>query len=345
MLHKIKLPFPPEKLASIFALQMQLLEIASKVKRIDEVTLTDHLKNGDLVNWLMTTYKRTVGPLNSYADKCPDVIKTQILNELRNDYEFWHKIGEPTFSFIFVADDPNRRLVTIWLQGYYDQFCRGIDEVVTKVEFLNKAKWLDAYKVANPEVRICPVCNGSLQKGIEIEHYFPQGKYPVLSVHASNMVPTCGDCNDYKQMKDPLDYGRFAELSFPYVHSVLDGVDVVVSQVDESYQFALVARDSQRVNSVIALSKLFGVPDRWNRRDSVKAIVDLAISKIEEKIDADRDGGKVTSSKKDFSDQLEALCNSIEKQKSKQAHFVPVGSWLRWAKDNISEQLYRKFCL
>lgn len=55
MLHKIELPFPPEKLAGIFALQMQLLELASKVKEIDKAALIEHLKDEKLVNWLMTT--------------------------------------------------------------------------------------------------------------------------------------------------------------------------------------------------------------------------------------------------------------------------------------------------
>jgi len=345
MLHKIELPFPPEKLAGIFALQMQLLELASQVKKIDKTALIEYLKDEKLVDWLMTTYQRTIGPLNSFAEKCPDDVKSSILTELKNDYEFWLKIGEPTFSFVFVADEPNRRIVTVWLQGYYDQFCRGIDEVVTRVEFINKAKWVDAYKAANPEVRICPVCNGSLQRGIEIEHYFPRGKYPVLSVHASNMVPTCGDCNDYKEMKDPLNYGRFTELPLPYVHSILESVDVVATQIDGNYQFSLVTSDLQKVPSLTVLSGLFGIPERWNKRDSVKAIVDLAISKIEEKIDADRTDGKVALSEKDFLNQLEVLCDSIDKQKSKQAHFVPVGSWLRWAKENIAGQLYKQICI
>ena len=345
MLHKIELPFPPERLAGIFALQMHLLEIASQVKKIDKAALIEHLKDERLVNWLMTTYQRTIGPLNSFAEKCPDGIKVSILAELKNDYEFWLKIGEPGFSFVFVADEPNRRIIAVWLQGYYDQFSRGIDEVVTKAEFINKAKWLDAYKTANPEVRICPVCSGSLQRGIEIEHYFPRGKYPILSVHASNMVPTCGDCNDFKQMKDPLDYGRFTELPLPYVHSILESVNVVATQVEGNYQFSFVTSDPQKAPAVTVLSRLFGIPDRWNRRDSVNAIVDLAISKIEEKIDADRADGKIIASEKEFMEELEVLCNSIDKQKSKQAHFVPVGSWLRWAKENIGGQLYKQVCV
>lgn len=53
MLHKVILPFEPDELAGIFALQQQLLQLACNVQQIDRQALEDHFNNEEIVNWFM----------------------------------------------------------------------------------------------------------------------------------------------------------------------------------------------------------------------------------------------------------------------------------------------------
>lgn len=345
MLHRILLPFDPDELAGVFALQVQLLELACKVDTIDRVAIEACLVDPQVVTWVMNSYQRTVACLNQFAATCPDGIKREIIEELQADYGFWQHRDDPAFAFRFRATEPHRRLIGRWLRGYFKQFGKGIDAVITRSEFINKGIWLNAFRDANPDVRTCPVCDGSMQRGVTIEHFFPQEQYPVLCVHVANLIPTCEHCNAHeKGNKDPLEQAGLAELFLPYHRHAIESCSVRVAQnAEDSYVFSLVPEDGSPELSVALdeLSRLFSIPEIWTR--NAQHVVDVATAKIREQIDADVDEGLSVGTAAEFRVMLEKLCRRMERQWGRQHYFVPATSWLVWARDSLLAQLWERF--
>jgi 5-methylcytosine-specific restriction endonuclease McrA len=48
---------------------------------------------------------------------------------------------------------------------------------------------------------VCPLCVRSFVG--TLDHYLPKGYYPALAVTPANLVPACGDCNDFKLSQYP----------------------------------------------------------------------------------------------------------------------------------------------
>lgn len=344
MLHKILLPFEPEELAGIFSLQTQLLELACLVDSIDQAAIEAYFDDPQLVAWIMDSRQRTVGCLHQFAATCPSDIKWEILEELQCDYGFWEHRDDPIFVFRFRMDEPNRALVGRWLRGYFEQFGRGIDKVITHSRFINKGVWLDAFKRANPDVCTCPVCDGSMKSGVTIEHFFPQEKYPILCVHVANLIPTCNDCNAWKDNQDPLENAGLTELFLPYHRHAIEFCDVSVAQsVTGSYEFSLASRDGSPDMSVALgeMSRLFHMPEQWTR--NAQHVVDVAAAKIREQVDADLDEGLSIATEAEFEAMLEKLCRRMQRQRGRQHYFVPAAGWLVWARDNLVPQLWERF--
>jgi hypothetical protein len=345
MLHKIVLPFEPEKLAGVFALQVQLLQLACLVDRIDQAAIEAFFDDPQIVAWIMSSRQRTVGCLHEFAETCPSDIKWEILEELQSDYGFWEHRDDPAFVFRFQAQEPHRELIVRWLKGYFRQFGRGIDGIITRSRFINKGIWVDAFRAVNPDVRTCPVCDSSMQSGITVEHFLPQEHYPVLCVHVANLIPTCEHCNAReKENKDPLEQAGLTELFLPYHRHAMEFCDVRVIRGSEgSYEFSLVPRDdSPDIGKALnEMSRLFDVPGRWTR--NAQHVVDVASAKIREQLYADLDDGKSVGSEADFEVMLEKLCRRIQHQCGLQSYFVPASGWLRWARENFVPQLWKAF--
>lgn len=347
MLHRIELPLEPDELASVFALQVQLMELACIVDdTLDRAAIEAYLDDPDIVDWVMNSYERTVGVLNQFAQECPDDVKEQVLEELQSDYAFWDFRDDASFEFRFVATDPHRELIARWLRGYFEQFGRGIDAAVTGTRLISKSVWLDAFRHANPRIQTCPFCDGSMKSAVTVEHFLPKGRYPVLSVHAANLVPACKDCNEPKSDKDPLENARLLDLFVPYHRHALDFCDIrVLPTQDGSYEFELVSRNPHESDFEIAireLERLVEVPGQWNK--NIDEIVNLAIAKIEEQLDADRDEGIVVQTTVEFRERLDKLCERMMRQWGRQHYFVPATGWLVWAKDNYLDTLWAELC-
>jgi hypothetical protein len=52
------------------------------------------------------------------------------------------------------------------------------------------------YLMMQAPLRICPFCG--FGQVTTLDHYLPKAKFPLLSVHPNNLVPSCADCNKGK---------------------------------------------------------------------------------------------------------------------------------------------------
>lgn len=96
--------------------------------------------------------------------------------------------------------------------GYKDPFGSKENTVWNAYDFY---KWIN--------VSVCPYCN-SLPVGVgedseldivvrdQIEHFFPDSKYPFLSMSLFNMIPVCPTCNTNKRAHDTYE----EKMVYPY---------------------------------------------------------------------------------------------------------------------------------
>ncbi|TDF35020.1 HNH endonuclease [Alteromonadaceae bacterium M269] len=52
------------------------------------------------------------------------------------------------------------------------------------------------YLMMRAPLRICPFCG--FGQATTLDHYLPKAKFPLLSVHPNNLIPSCADCNKGK---------------------------------------------------------------------------------------------------------------------------------------------------
>lgn len=349
MLHKVILPFDPNELAGIFALQQQLLQLACSVQQIDRQALEDHFDDDEIVNWIMHSknrYERIIGSLNTFARECPTDEKQEIIKELENDYGFWEHREDPHFNFVFEATTRFREVIGAWLRGYFEQFGSGIDKVITTTRFVNKNVWVKAFREANPNLRTCPVCDGTMSGGITVEHFLPQCLFPVLSVHVANLIPICEHCNNPKGNNSPLENASLQEIFLPYHLHALDIGNIHIDRDNEgNYEFSFDSKEppTDIAKSVQEFDALFRIPSRWNSRNGNRAIIDTALAKVQEQIDADMDDEIDNTDQEVFLQRIKVMCNRLEKNWGLQPYFVPATAWLDWTITNIPDELWSKY--
>lgn len=103
-----------------------------------------------------------------------------------------------------------------FLKIYNQRFCAGISR------YVDDNKKYNAYSfIKNIGITVCPYCDEefldvleSEEKGtirtLEIDHFFPKGKYPGLAMCFFNLVPSGQNCNGIK-LEDPLGMNPYEE--------------------------------------------------------------------------------------------------------------------------------------
>lgn len=351
MLHKTVLARNPDELAGIVDLQVRLLQLAATTDQIDKNALEQWFNDSDLVGYLTKNWSRMIGALKDFARDCPPAEKAALINdviaEIQEDADFWKRYDDPNFVLKFATNgDAHRQRIAEWLKGFYEQFSRsGFPSSCTADgQPWNKSVWETAFRNNNPNVRMCPQCDGTLHNGVTAEHIFPREKYPALSVHVANLIPCCENCQREKANKDPIQSAPPKKLFLPYWQHALEHCDVKTTQdSDGRWKFRLVPRDPNTnwQDAIRQMGHLYGIPRQWNQR--AQQIVDLAIAKIQEKLDADQADGRPVSNKAEFQARLGRLCATMRSQWGRQHYFVPTTAWIEWAKDNMLDQLWSQF--
>ncbi len=81
--------------------------------------------------------------------------------------------------------------------------------------------YLKAYRTANPNMQVCPICDGSMD-GAELDHWLAQKHLPELNCHPQNLVEICHSCNSRtnkgeRLTLDPGEPDPFANWLHPHL--------------------------------------------------------------------------------------------------------------------------------
>ncbi|MDV6345297.1 hypothetical protein R2Q26_12190 [Nitrosomonas sp. Is37] len=78
-----------------------------------------------------------------------------------------------------------------------------IDSPNTNNKRFSKDNYLEAYHAANPDVKVCPLCDGSMD-GAELDHWLAKKHLPELNCYPQNLVEICGTCNSRSNKGEKL---------------------------------------------------------------------------------------------------------------------------------------------
>jgi len=136
---------------------------------------------------------------------------------------------------------------------------------------VNYAQFVDAFRNAHrlnpdPNAReVCVVCGGPLGQTPEVDHWIAESAYPLLSVCADNLLPSCGDCNSTsnKGSKSVHSGGTFNDWFHPYLRHPND---IISMDYDlHTHSITATATSPSETVKVTNLDKLFNLSDRWTR--------------------------------------------------------------------------------
>jgi hypothetical protein len=112
--------------------------------------------------------------------------------------------------------------------------------------------------------RICPFCDGELNRP-QVEHWLGKAKYPALSCHPRNLLPTCYACNAVEKGTTPvINLGTsepFSEWFHPYERQAFGRLKITV----EPPKVKVEAKDLSDDKRVKNLDELLNLSDRWSQ--------------------------------------------------------------------------------
>jgi hypothetical protein len=130
----------------------------------------------------------------------------------------------------------------------------------------SKSVYLEAYHEANEKLKVCPLCDGSMD-GAQLDHWLAKQYMPELNCHPLNLVEICQVCNDVtnKGKKLTLDQSAaqpFADWFHPHLREaegsynieIRKGGPVVIGINDETQ------RRLENLDNLVNLTK------RWTRK-------------------------------------------------------------------------------
>ncbi len=146
-------------------------------------------------------------------------------------------------------------------------------------DVFDKTEFLRLFIKANPNLGVCPMCDGSLGDA-EVDHFLPKSKYPFLSMHPLNLVPICQTCNNFRRKGDkvPLDPGDTdptAGWFHPYLRPAAGQFCVRFLRTDDGLVVDICGVDQITQRRVDNLDALIGLRERWSveLQSRVKATV------------------------------------------------------------------------
>jgi hypothetical protein len=132
------------------------------------------------------------------------------------------------------------------------------------------------FNVNTDYLKVCPGCDGSppplsgedLQT--DVDHFFPESKYPFLSVHPANLTPYCETCNHYKHAKDAYDvalveHAGLYGMCHPYRRPGRDEIQVHLQRIPRDYTIQL------------QLFPNHDTPQNWARLESLRHLFTLDV--------------------------------------------------------------------
>lgn len=205
-------------------------------------------------------------------------VKQQLLDAFDND-QLFHLAFDPASPQVcalrgitFLTDAEAIKAVRGFLESFYDpNFYASAGYHIPQsdgsaIQF-DKDEYLARFNTENPDVLVCPFCDGS-REGAQIDHFYPKSKYPSLSCHPLNLVPICKNCNDRanKGEKVPLTPGApdpMADWFHPYLRPAAGAFQVCFEKVNGGIVPVLFSDDPQVKKRLDNLDRLVNLKARW----------------------------------------------------------------------------------
>lgn len=156
---------------------------------------------------------------------------------------------------------------------------------------LTRAMWNEDFWIMNSSIGFCPACNGQRPSNIsrnrsntakapdntddddvfrssDVDHFFPKEKYPFLSIHPDNLIPTCSECNTKAHRSyDPLD-DHSTETLLDTFHSyycpAIEHIKLYIdSQTGKGVKAVIREQDGTRSKRINNLVRVFDLETRW----------------------------------------------------------------------------------
>ncbi len=139
------------------------------------------------------------------------------------------------------------------------------------------------YSTGLAESHVCPYCDNELSKANrQMDHFFPDSKFPALSVSLTNLIPACETCNgrSRKHKTPPCSPGAvdaFVNWFHPHFRSGAQRITVQLSDASPNLKLQVAAistTDQPKVDSFVSCVKLDWAENaerdvRWYKRDIV----------------------------------------------------------------------------
>ncbi len=380
MFHSVK---PIERLAEM----NHLLEFQRKVLEFSIAVAQNHPKNKNtfknldqnnaklngMADWFMNVLDTNAETWNKYFDALIAELKinSQIYNEILiafdNDIRFQDHLNDQDFRFLFPNLPEKIKSPIKDLFEYFYVYSRktGYSEEIhnTSGFKLTRKDFIKSYVTTNGRLDVCPICDKEISDSdldediavCELDHFFPTSKYPFLSMHPYNLLPTCRECNStYKFASDILwdsDSRRPTEHGFPKIYhphmrrSISDLGQLIISGVgneQEPYQFNIVDETLFSSSRIESARKAYKLLQRWTDRfvkqpNVRQRIVAQARTQVRERARIGINEYNIL----EMLDTLEYLTNQ-----SKEGHYASVWTaYIDFIRNNSDEQalFYREY--
>lgn len=152
---------------------------------------------------------------------------------------------------------------------------------------------------------ICPICG--LSEAKEMDHYIPREIMPEYSVHLSNLIPLCHDCNHKKsslwldERKNRIFFNAYFDTYIPYP---LITCDISISSIDRRPQ-ATIKISSSLDASIQAHAIIISTIEKLELMDKFQKEADVFFRK--EIVRISEEYNLCKKSKKDFWDDRKAF--------------------------------------
>lgn len=182
-------------------------------------------------------------------------------------------------------------------------------------ELFTKEQYLGAYHAANPEMKVCPLCDGSMD-GAELDHWLAQKHLPELNCHPQNLVEICGACNGRtnkgeKLALEPGQANPFGNWFHPHLRPAADSFEIA----RQGERVRLASNDGQTQTMLNNFGRLINLGTRWTREWATQ--IDRLQSKLRgcarrgEHVDAHALRSKLESWMHDATDEIGMAPNSL----------------------------------
>jgi hypothetical protein len=252
VLYKVNVPLCREHLFWIVDLQRQFLTkicdatvtpnvvtadwIVSQIPDIGEEWLRAFCKSKDKIE---SVKRSVISHMQVIAGAEPSV-KQAVLDSFNHDVQLLIEIeqgnandhslhGLKHIASNVVAEAVRGLLETFYNPQFYTRPGKESGYTIVQGDAttrFHKDFYLSQFDAENPDVAVCPLCDGS-RLGAQVDHIYPKSLYPFLSCHPLNLVPICFRCNKIgaKGNNPPLNPDDPNPMEYwfhPYLQPLLD---------------------------------------------------------------------------------------------------------------------------